>query len=152
MTLATQGTGELAITGGTVTSSVDINRGTATAGSNAILTLNGGTLDMTNKNIGTAALPITNVNLQAGTLSNVAEINGGAAVSKTTAGVLNYTGTNAYTGATTVAAGTLRVNGTLPNSAVTVNTGATLGGSGTIGGAVTVQAGGTWLRATARAR
>ena len=138
VTLATQGSGELSIIGGTVTSSVDINRGATSAGTNAILTLNGGSLNMTNKSIGTAALPITSVNLQSGTLSNVLEINGGAAVSKTTAGTLSYTGTNAYTGATTVAGGKLLVNGSLPSSLVNVSALATIGGSGTIGQLTTI--------------
>jgi fibronectin-binding autotransporter adhesin len=139
---ATAGTSVAAlnITGGTFTSNVDIIKGAGAT--TATVTLNGGILNMTGKNIGSATL-INNIDLQAGTLSNVNEINNGAAVSKTTAGILNYTGTNAYAGATTVAGGTLRVNGSLTNSVVTVNTGATIGGSGTITNAVNLDTGST---------
>jgi autotransporter-associated beta strand protein len=74
------------------------------------VTLNGGTLDLTGGNIGSAAAPIT-FNAQAGSLRNVAQINGGAGLTKTTAGTLNLAGASTYTGVTTVAAGKLFVSG-----------------------------------------
>ncbi|MEY5006440.1 MAG: hypothetical protein RI969_1528, partial [Verrucomicrobiota bacterium] len=70
------------------------------------VTLDGGTLDLTSGNIGASAALIT-FNAQAGTLRNVAEINGGGALTKTTAGVLLLDTANAFTGATTVSAGVL---------------------------------------------
>jgi len=129
----------LNITGGTVNSNASILDGGGNADST--LTLDGGTLDLFNNTIGNT-VPVNNVNLRSGTLRNVAQINNGAAVSKTNAGTLIYEGTNAYTGATAVAAGKLLVNGTLPNTAsVMVDSAATLGGSGTISGATTISSG-----------
>ena len=72
------------------------------------ITLDGGTLDLTGGNIGSAAALIT-LNAQAGILRNVAQINGGAGLTKTTAGTLSLEGANTYTGVTTVAAGKLVV-------------------------------------------
>ncbi|MCL4207851.1 MAG: autotransporter-associated beta strand repeat-containing protein, partial [Pirellulaceae bacterium] len=106
VTLATAGSGELAITGGVVTSSVDFTRASGTG--TAILTLNGGTLDMAGKNIG-GATAINTLNFQSGTLQNVAQINNGAGLTKTTAGTLVVRGVNTYTGTTTISAGTLQI-------------------------------------------
>lgn len=139
---ATAGTanGTLNITGGTVTSNVDILKGAGSATAN--ITLNGGTLDLTGHNLGSAVL-INNLNFQSGTLQNVAQINNGAGLTKTTSGTLTLAGTNTYTGATNVSTGTLLVNGTTAaGSAVAVN-GGILGGTGTAAGPVTVNAGGT---------
>ncbi len=72
------------------------------------ITLDGGTLDLTGGNIGSAGALIT-LNAQAGILRNVAQINGGAGLNKTTAGTLSLEGANTYTGVTTVAAGKLVV-------------------------------------------
>ncbi|HYE17253.1 MAG TPA: hypothetical protein VEA69_02355 [Tepidisphaeraceae bacterium] len=102
--------GTVNITGGTLTSNAALTDGGG-PNSNSTLTLNGGTLDMTNKAIGSAANPITTVNLRAGTLRNVGEINGGGAISKTTAGTLVFDGTLAYSGPLTIAEGVLDVNG-----------------------------------------
>lgn len=135
--------GTLSITGGTVTSNVDIT----TKDAQSTLTLNGGTLDLTNHAIGSSTQQIGSnggaLSFQSGTLQNVAEINGGAGLSKTTTGTLTIAGTNTYTGPTPINAGTLNVTGTLGNTAVAVNAGATLSGSGTIGGTVTVTGGAT---------
>jgi autotransporter-associated beta strand protein len=153
--------GTLVFNGGTTTLQGAVVKGgnigggttTGTAAATATLTLNGGTLNVGGFAIGSAANPIDNVNLQAGTLQNVGEVNGGGAVTKTTAGILTLAGTNTYTGATNVSAGTLFVTGTTGAGAVTVGTGAantgTLGGTGTVGGAVTVAAGGTVRGGTA---
>jgi autotransporter-associated beta strand protein len=106
------------------------------------LNLSGGTLDMSGRKIGgsSTANNIDNLIFASGTLKNVAEINNGAGLTKTTAGTLILAGTNTYTGPTTVKAGTVVVSGSLSGStAVTVGdaanllTSAILGGGGTLG-------------------
>ena len=101
----------LNITGGILTSNDDITRGGGTA-TTATVTLNGGTLDMENHNIG-GATTITTLNFQAGTLENVNQINAGAGLTKTNATtlILENTGafTNNYTGGTVISAGTVQV-------------------------------------------
>ena len=117
-TVATNGT--LAITGtGVVDANVDITDGGGTATS--ILTLNGGTLDLHSHNIG-GATAIDTLNFQSGTLQNVAQINNGANLVKTTAGALTLAGSNGYTGATNVQNGTVNFS--------TVGAGATAQGLG----------------------
>jgi autotransporter-associated beta strand protein len=135
-------TASLNLTGGTLTVAGNIVVGSAT-GTTATLTLNGGTLNMTGKTIGSATNLVAGV-FQAGTLSNLAAINGaGGGLTKTGSGVLTITGTNGYTGLTAVSAGTLLVNGTLAGG-VTAN-GGTVGGSspaaGSIAGALTINGG-----------
>ncbi len=137
-------TGLLNITGGTFTSNVDITK-TGGTGTTATVTLNGGTLDLSGKNMGTAANQIV-FNAQSGVMQNVNEINGGGAVTKTTTGTLTLLGTNSYTGATTVSAGTFQVGdvqaGSTGSSAITVNgAGTVLAGTGTINGATVVTQG-----------
>jgi fibronectin-binding autotransporter adhesin len=95
----------LAISGGSLTSNAAITRGGGT-NTTANLSLTGGTLDMTGKAIGTAALPI-NLTFAAGTAQNLGAISGTAGLTKTTAGTLTLAGTNSYAGATTITAGTL---------------------------------------------
>ncbi len=82
----------------------------AGAGNAAVVStfnLSGGALDMNGNEIGSAAAPINNVNLESGTLTNLGELNGGATLTKTTSGTLTLDGLNTYTGATRVEAGTL---------------------------------------------
>ena len=135
-------TGTINITGGTVTLGGDILKSSAgSTNAVAIVTLNGGTLNMSGNNIGTAGIPLNNLNFQAGTLMNVAAINGNGGITKTGTGLLTLLGDNAYTGATDIATGTLAVNGTLPNSPVNVSNTGTLAGIGTISQAVTVDGG-----------
>jgi autotransporter-associated beta strand protein len=106
-------------------------------------------LDMKGNKIGSASATIGTINLQQGTLQNVAEINGGGAsgaITKTTSGALTLLGTNTYTGDTTVSAGTLQVGaanaGSTGSSAITVNgVGTVLAGTGTINGVTTVTQG-----------
>jgi len=127
--------GTLNITGtGLVRTNADITDG-AVANSTSTITLNGGTLDLENtvtpgtySSIGSLLLPVNNVNLQSGILRNVAEINGGAIVVKSTAGTLTISGTNTFTGATSVTAGTLILpfNSALGTSASILLTGGTL--------------------------
>lgn len=125
--------GELQINGGAVTinagSGLQAGGDTTNAQSHSTLTLDGGKLDMTGKAIGSSASNIKVLNFRSGELANVAEINGGSTLTKTTTGVLTVSGTNTYTGATTVSLGTLLLNGTV-TSDVTVGSSATLGGAG----------------------
>lgn len=136
--------GTVNVTGGTLTTTADIVTIGSTASITSTVNLNGGTLDLTGHFIGSSGNPVTNVTLQAGTLQNVADVNGGGAVSKTSAGTLVVNGTNTITGPITVSAGTLLVGGSSPSTAtlaapggISVN-GGTLGGHGTITGAITV--------------
>ncbi|MGC3968183.1 MAG: autotransporter-associated beta strand repeat-containing protein [Pirellulales bacterium] len=101
------------------------------------VTLNGPSalLDMSNRSIGSATALIT-FNAQAGTLRNLAELNGGGTLDKTTAGTLVLDTANAYTGLTTVTAGILHVmnGGALGSAAAgtSVADGATLQISGDV--------------------
>ncbi len=103
--------GSINVTGGSLAVQGDIVRGATTGTSTAALNLNGGSLDMGGNRIGgaVASANLTSLTFAAGTLQNVAEINNGAALDKTTAGVLILSGTNGYTGVTNVNAGTVRV-------------------------------------------
>ena len=67
------------------------------------VTLNGGTLDMTSGNIGSAAATIA-FNAQAGTLRNLAEFNGGGILTKSTTGTLLLDTANTFSGGLTIAA------------------------------------------------
>jgi autotransporter-associated beta strand protein len=115
------------------------------------VTLNGGTLDMTNGNIGGAGgigagAGIITFNAQAGTLRNLAQLNGGgvvaaATLNKTTAGILLMDTSNAYTGFTTVTAGVLQITngGALGGTAQGTTVSAT-GAALEISGSITTQA------------
>jgi autotransporter-associated beta strand protein len=134
-------TSTIDVTGGTLTVLGNLERTGGAGTENATLTLNGGTLNMSNFNIGGAAA--VSFTAASGTLQNVAEINNGGTLTKSTSGTLILAGLNAYTGVTNVNDGKLLVNGTNSGAgAVTVAANATLGGTGSIGGAVTVQTGG----------
>lgn len=139
-------TGSLTITGGSVSVGGNISRGGGAGTTSATVTLNGGTLNMSGKNIGDATNVIT-FNAESGTLKNLAELNGGGPLVKTTTGTLVLEGTNAYQGATNVSAGNLQVGRlsagtTSVSSIVTVNgSGAILSGTGTVQGATTVTMG-----------
>lgn len=114
-------TGTLNITGGTVTVLGDIIKGAATGGgtTSAVLVLNGGTLDMTGKNIG-GATAMDTLRFFSGTLLNVGQINNGASgLTKTNTGTLFLAGTNTYTGPTTAAGGLLVIDTT--SSATVLN-------------------------------
>ncbi len=133
------------LTGGTLTVFGDIKDGNLGAGTiTSSLTLNGATLDMKGNSIGTSGALIDTLTFAAGTLQNVAGINNGAGLTKTTAGTLVLAGTNTYTGTTTVSAGTLALSGSLAGP-LTVNSG-TFAPQGlpTTSNAVTVNAGGTF--------
>ena len=103
----------LTISGGTLVSNVNLveggGAGATTANTTSTIQLTGGTLDMTGHSIGNATNTIDILTLESGTLKDVQEINGGGAVTKTSAGKLVLLGTNTYTGATTINSGTLQV-------------------------------------------
>jgi autotransporter-associated beta strand protein len=109
LTLATAGSGELIINGGTVTTTASLLKGTGGTGT-ATVTLNGGTLDMGGTNIGAATDTVV-LAAQSGTLRNVGEVNNGAGWTKSTAGTLTLAGTNTYTGTTSINAGILVIGG-----------------------------------------
>lgn len=125
--------GSLNITGGSVTVSGHIIKGASTGAGSATITLNGGALNLSGNNIG-AASPNVSFNAQSGTLSNVAQINGGAGITKTAGAGTNtliLDGTNNYTGNTVVNSGTLQLGsggttGTLnTTSAISIAAGTT---------------------------
>jgi autotransporter-associated beta strand protein len=123
------------LTGGSVSVTGNIIRTGGAGTENATITLDGSTLDMNANSIGSASATIAFV-AASGTLKNLAELNGGGVLDKTTAGTLFLEGTNTYTGGTTVTAGNLAVNNTAGSGtgtgAITVASGATLGGNGFI--------------------
>ena len=106
ISLATNAVGVLNLTGGTITAYKNIIESTGTG--SATLTLNGATLDL----LGNSIVDLTTLNLQSGTLKNVAQINGGAAITKSGAGTLVLDGTNSFTSPITISAGTLNLAST----------------------------------------
>lgn len=149
--MANAGTGRtvtslLNLTGGTVTVTGDILRTGGPGTENATITLDGATLDMTNKAIGTASAAIAQLNFRSGVLKNLASLNGTGGLTKTSAGTLVVEGTNTYVGSTTVSQGVLQVGRTNSGSitsAATVQSTGTLAGTGTVNGSVNINAGGT---------
>jgi len=126
--------GAIKITGGTTTfTGVLANTGTSSYGTRtSTLTLNGGVLDMGGYAIGDATLPITTT-FTAGTLKNLAELNGGAGLAFTGSGTGTLTGSNAFSGGATITSGILNIgtdsslgtsNGTLTFSGGTLQFGA----------------------------
>jgi autotransporter-associated beta strand protein len=122
-------TSTLSITAGTLTLGADLAY-TRTLGTvNSTLTLNGGTLDMSDKAIGVAGALIGTLNLQSGTLKNVNQINDGAGFVKAAgagSNTLIIDGTNSFSGTFTISSGTVQVGagsttGTLGTVSVTNN-------------------------------
>ncbi len=138
-------TSTIDLTGGSVSVTGDIVRTGGAGTENATVTLNGSTLAMNGNSVGDATNTIT-FDAQSGTLTGLAELNGGGLLTKSTAGTLTMGNGNTYTGGTSVTAGTLEVVNTTGSGtgtgAVTVGTGAVLSGSGSIAGATTIAAGG----------
>jgi fibronectin-binding autotransporter adhesin len=132
LTLATAGSGELIINGGTVTTTASLLKGTG-AGT-ATVTINGGTLDMGGTNIGAATNTVV-LAAQSGTLQNVGQVNNGAGWTKSTAGTLILAGTNTYTGDTTVSDGVLEL---ADNAQLKFVLGATTGANNRLTGGGTV--------------
>ena len=89
------------LTGGIITVTGNIIRTGGAGTENTFLTLAGGTLDMSGNSIGTGSENIF-FNAVSGTLSNLAELNGGGGLTKITTGKLVMDGVNTYTGVTTV--------------------------------------------------
>ena len=109
-------TSTIDLTGGTVDVTGNIVRTGGAGTENATVTLAGSTLDMNGNSIGTSGSTISFV-AQSGTLQNLGELNGGGALTKTTAGILILEGTNSYSGATTISGGTLKLgaSGVIPD-------------------------------------
>ena len=135
------GTGTFNLDGGTVTTK-KIEGGTGSATVN----FNGGVVKA-KENQATFITGLDVANLQAGGLAidtdgfdvAIAQVlTGTGGLTKSGAGRLTLSGSNAYAGASTVAAGSLFVDGGQGNGAVQVDAGGTLGGSGVIGGAATI--------------
>lgn len=133
------------LTGGVTTLAGNIVKGGTSAQINSTVILNGGTLDMTGKNIGAAGAAAVNLDARQGTLRNLGQLNGGETLTKSTAGLLVAEGTNTYTGTTQVNGGIVQVGtagtGSIASGPVNVAGGATLAGSGTIGGATFITSG-----------
>ncbi len=151
----------------TATAAFNVNSGTAninanildasTQNSNTLINLAGGALNITGHAIGTAARPITNVNLPNGTqTARLMNLGGGGIFASTMNGsgvgtpgglVMNGTGTliidgpsNTYTGGTTISSGKLIALNNLPSGgAVALNSG-TLAGIASVGN-LTMQSG-----------
>lgn len=146
--------GTLEINGGTFISNADIlSAGALASGAtvSGIVNVAGGTLDMTQHDIGSSAVPIT-LNLTAGTLKDVKQINGGADIEKTGDGTLVIQGDNGYDGNTNISNGTVLISNTaLPahtgsatgNGDILVGSSGTLGGNGRIAGNLTLDYGAT---------
>ena len=119
------------LTGGTITFSGDILRGTDSVGggtATGTVNLNGAALRMAGFAIGSASNPIT-FNAQAGSLRDVGTLNGSGGLTKSGAGTLTLEGAAAFTGTTAVTGGTLVLAGTsLVSQSVVINggTGSTL--------------------------
>jgi fibronectin-binding autotransporter adhesin len=126
-----------------------IGRGAQTGGAIASTGFNwtNGTIEnKAGSDLTVSSLPITllagshTFNTAAGrsiTLDAASTISGASGITKTGAGTLVISSSNAYSGATALNAGTTLVNGSLA-SAVSVASAATLGGSGTVFNAVSV--------------
>ncbi|GEP45319.1 beta strand repeat-containing protein [Brevifollis gellanilyticus] len=141
----------LNLTGGLLTVGGNIAYTNGVGTENAVINLQGGTLDMTAGSIGAASALIT-FNAQSGTLQNLAELNGGAGLTKTTASTLILEGTNTYTGGTTISAGTLQVGsgsttGTLGSGTVTNNATLTVNRSNSYTVSNTINGSGAFIQA-----
>jgi autotransporter-associated beta strand protein len=100
-------TANLNLTSGVTTVSGNISK-LGTTNASASVAIKGGMLDMTDGNIGTLSNPV-NLTLESGTLQNVAQINGGGTITKTTAGTLTLSGPNTFTGNVSILEGILSV-------------------------------------------
>jgi autotransporter-associated beta strand protein len=106
-------TSAINVGGGAVTLTASIIRTNGGGTEDASVVTTGGSLDAANFSIGSSAAPIT-FNPNGGTVSNLAEVNGGQNFSKTTTGALILAGTNAFTGTFNITDGSVRI--TSPSS------------------------------------
>jgi fibronectin-binding autotransporter adhesin len=106
------------------------------------ITLNGGTLDMTDGTIGGtgsgANQGVITFNAQSGTLRNLNQLNGGGLLDKTTTGTLILDTANSYTGATVVSAGVLAISHGGALGGTTNGTSVAAGGTLALSGGITV--------------
>jgi autotransporter-associated beta strand protein len=100
----------LNLTGGTTTVTGDIVKIGGNGTTSAKVWLEGGTLDMTDGNIGDATNPVA-LSLASGTLQNVGEVNGGGTVIKTSGGSFTFTGNNTFTGSMNFFGGDITITG-----------------------------------------
>jgi autotransporter-associated beta strand protein len=98
----------LNLTGGITTVTEDIVKIGGTGTTSATVSLTGGTLDMTDGNIGDVTNPVS-LNLQAGTLMNVSEINGGGGLSKFGSSSFTFSGPNTFTGGINMFGGEVKI-------------------------------------------
>jgi autotransporter-associated beta strand protein len=107
---ATTTNATLNLTGGTTTVTGNIAEIGGSGTINAKVILDGAILDMDNGNIGdsTNAVALT---LASGTLQNVAEVNGGGTVTKTSGGAITFTGNNTFTGSMNFFGGDVTITG-----------------------------------------
>ncbi|MCP5559948.1 MAG: autotransporter-associated beta strand repeat-containing protein [Verrucomicrobiaceae bacterium] len=126
------------LTGGDITFSGNIARGADAAGGGTAtgnVNLSGANLDMGGNNIGSTTNQIVFA-AESGRLSNLAELNGGLTLTKTTLGTMTLGNGNTFAGGVNVAEGTLLANNTVGSATgsgpVSVDLGATLGGDGII--------------------
>jgi autotransporter-associated beta strand protein len=105
----------LTFSAGSVTLGGNVNK-TGGTNTSSNVTVNGATFNANNRTIGSAAQTVV-FNLHSGTLTNLAEFNGGGTLTKSTAGSVTLTGTNAWSGTTSIAAGALLLGNVnaLPN-------------------------------------
>ena len=116
----------LNLLGGTFLAYADMLTGPSNC--TGVITLDGGTLNMTGHVIGQGAQTVTVFNARSGTLMNLASLNNGAPLVKTGSGTLSLDGTNTYAGATLVSNGVLRLTGGAclpPKADLYVSSGAT---------------------------
>lgn len=145
--VGTSGTGTLAISGSGGSGGVVVVGGTLAKGSGGTITLAaGGTLHIgSGTTSGGLATDLVNsgaiVFNRTGSGTVAASISGTGSLAVAGAATLRFTGTSSYTGPTTLDAGTLLVNGGLGVTPVAVNAGVTLGGTGTILGPVAAGSG-----------
>ena len=124
-------TAAMNLTGGTTTLVGHIIRNATSLRTTSTVTLNGASaiLNMGGKNIGSASALIT-FNAQAGTLRNLAELNGGGVLTKSTVGVLLLDTANAFTGGVTIAPNGGKViaghNNALGTGTITLNSNTSL--------------------------
>ena len=123
------------LSGGNVTVSGNIIRTGGAGTENATVILNGSHLDMSGNSIGSSVSPIL-LSAQSGSLTNLAGLNSGGTLTKSSPDILTLGNGNTFTGGVNVAEGTLLANNTTGSATgsgtVSVDAGTILGGDGII--------------------